>query len=237
MPNAERRAEPRWGLGEFFAVWAAGYVLVTVTSPIILALTGVDAGTAQDDWPLRTTVLSQVVFDGTWLAGVLAVGVWRGRGAAEDFALRIRARDVPIGLLLGAAAQGAGNALYLPLYWFTSYTSDDVSGPANNLAEKASTFGGKLALFAVVAVLVPIVEELLFRGLLLRSLERRIGSWWAVIVTTSFFAITHFQGLQTPVLFLFGLLAGWLAVRTGRLGASICAHVAFNATALVFLLR
>jgi hypothetical protein len=51
-----------------------------------------------------------------------------------------------------------------------------------------------------------------------------------------FFALVHFQVLQIPGLFLFGLIAGTCAQRTGRLGMSILAHAAFNATAVVMLL-
>jgi membrane protease YdiL (CAAX protease family) len=36
---------------------------------------------------------------------------------------------------------------------------------------------------------------------------------------------------------LFGLVAGYLAMRTGRLGMSVLAHAGFNATTVFLLLR
>ncbi len=83
----------------------------------------------------------------------------------------------------------------------------------------------------------PIVEELFFRGLVLRSLERRFGTVWAVVGSSAIFAATHFEPLQFIALFVFGLVAALLAVRTGRLGPSMFAHLAFNATTVVILLR
>ena len=51
------------------------------------------------------------------------------------------------------------------------------------------------------------------------------------------FALSHFSAWEFPALFLFGLGAAVLAVRTGRLGPGIVAHLGFNAVAAFFLLR
>ena len=47
------------------------------------------------------------------------------------------------------------------------------------------------------------------------------------------FALVHFRPIEYPGLFVFGLILGACALRTGRLGMPILAHVAFNATGLV----
>jgi membrane protease YdiL (CAAX protease family) len=43
------------------------------------------------------------------------------------------------------------------------------------------------------------------------------------------FAVSHNQLITLPALTVFGVVAGVLAVRTGRLGPSIFLHVGFNA--------
>ncbi|MDQ1494218.1 MAG: protease family protein, partial [Actinomycetota bacterium] len=95
---------------------------------------------------------------------------------------------------------------------------------------------GVVLLILVVAVAAPIVEEIFFRGLVLRSLERRMSRGWAIVVSSAVFGAAHFEPLQFPALFLFGLVAAILATRTGRLGPGIWAHVAFNAVAVAGLL-
>ncbi|MEY2447361.1 MAG: protease family protein, partial [Acidimicrobiaceae bacterium] len=50
------------------------------------------------------------------------------------------------------------------------------------------------------------------------------------------FGAAHFEPLQFPALFAFGLVAAGLATRTGRLGPGMWAHVAFNAVAVAGLL-
>jgi uncharacterized protein len=74
-------------------------------------------------------------------------------------------------------------------------------------------------------------EEYGFRGYPLQALGAWFGTPWPGIVLTSLaFATAH--GSQNPALFIdrlgFGLIAGWLVVRTGGLEASIALHVMNN---------
>jgi membrane protease YdiL (CAAX protease family) len=93
-----------------------------------------------------------------------------------------------------------------------------------------------------LCVLAPLVEELFFRGLLLRSLLGicaadlglgRAAVPVAVVVDGLVFGLAHFEGLQFTALAGFGVLVGAIVTRTGRLGTGICAHAAFNAAAFV----
>ena len=54
----------------------------------------------------------------------------------------------------------------------------------------------------------------------------------SIVITAVLFALVHFQALQLPGLILFGLVAGYLANRYGRLGPAIFAHVGFNGAAV-----
>lgn len=56
-----------------------------------------------------------------------------------------------------------------------------------------------------------------------------------MIGSSTVFGISHFQLVQFPGLFAFGVVLAVLAVRTGRLGPSIAAHVAFNGVAVIGL--
>jgi hypothetical protein len=105
--------------------------------------------------------------------------------------------------------------------------STDLSGP-NPLT------GRSVALIVVILLTTPLQaagEEYAFRGYLLQavgSLTRR--RWAAMLVTATLFAMAH--GLQNFPLFfdrfMFGLIAGWLVIRTGGLEAGIAMHVLNN---------
>ena len=86
-------------------------------------------------------------------------------------------------------------------------------------------------LFELVNRALP--EELFFRGLVLRSLEKRFGTGWAVVGSSVFFGATHFQPLQFAALTATGAVFALLVVRTGRLGPAIIAHLAFNSITVI----
>lgn len=222
-----RAATPRWGLGYAAVGFLGGFLAANVTVGLWVALAG------SSEQSLGTLVAGWL---GLW-AGFLGVPllVSRRKGTASlvrDFGLRAQASDT-IGFLVGAACQ----LLAVPALYFLiqRLTGDlDVSGPARELTERVD--GAALVIVAVfVALVAPVIEELFYRGLMLRAAVRRFGTRWAVVGTSAVFGISHFQLVQFPGLFGFGLVLAILAVRTGRLGASIAAHVAFNSVAVVGL--
>jgi hypothetical protein len=97
-----------------------------------------------------------------------------------------------------------------------------------------------LVLAAVVVLGAPFVEELMFRGLLQRAVLRRVpsarvASVLVVVLVAAWFALIHFRPVEYPGLFLFGLVLGGCALATRRIGMSIAAHLAFNATGLAMV--
>jgi membrane protease YdiL (CAAX protease family) len=165
----------------------------------------------------------------------------KGRGLVEDFKLRMEPLDIPKGIGAGLATQlVAVPLLYLLIFAITDAVgwdlSHDISGAARELVDKAGDPVGVVLLVLITVVLAPPIEELFFRGLLLRSIERRFGRRWALWGSSIVFGAVHLQPLQFPALVLVGLVLGWLTLRTDRLGPAIWAHVAFNGVATITLL-
>lgn len=96
------------------------------------------------------------------------------------------------------------------------------------------TYGPFVALL-VVALLVPIFEELVFRGLILGGLTRHISFGWANTLQAVLFALIHDDLPRFPFYLALGLLAGWLVKKTRALSPAIALHAANNA--LAFSLR
>lgn len=232
VEGAEEHAPPRWGMGDVALGIALSWIVTVVLAPVIIAVTNASDA---DDLPLRTVALLQVPFDGAMLGVALWASKTKGRGPRRDFGLIVRWRDA-LYAFVGLATQYAALLVYLPLFWLGATSADEISKPARELTDKATDSMGVVLLFLVVAIAAPIVEEIFFRGLLLRSIERRHGAKWGLVGSSAIFGSVHLQALQFPALFLFGLVAGWLALRTGRLGPSIVAHLAFNTVAVITLL-
>jgi hypothetical protein len=83
----------------------------------------------------------------------------------------------------------------------------------------------------IACVAAPLVEETLFRGLLLESLRPR-GKTLAVVVSAGAFAVWHFMPASLVYYAALGAVLGSLYLRRG-LAASIAAHVGFNAVLTV----
>ena len=89
-----------------------------------------------------------------------------------------------------------------------------------------------------VVLVAPVAEELLFRGALLRGLLRKWSPVVAVNGAALAFALVHVigdpgTGYYLPAFLLLGLVSGWRAVATGRIGQSICLHAGFNLLAAI----
>jgi len=144
--------------------------------------------------------------------------------------------DVPLGLAAGFATQLVLVVLIAVLYPLFGIDTEQVGTSAEELTSSATDAIGVVLLVAIVAVAAPLFEELFYRGLWLRAVERRWGTGWAVVTSSLVFGLIHFQVYDLPALIGFGLVVAVLTVRTGRLGPAIWAHVAFNLTAVISLL-
>lgn len=160
----------------------------------------------------------------------------RNMSFAGAIAFTQKARDIPIGLAAGAAAQLiAMPLLYLALSPLID--AEDLSGPARTLTDRVSDPLGIVWLILIVLVGAPLVEEIFFRGVLFATLRERCSPWLMLAITSLVFMMFHVgQWLQFPGLMLFGVLAGLMYYKTGRLGVAIWTHVGFNAVTVVALL-
>ncbi|MDE2307775.1 MAG: CPBP family intramembrane metalloprotease [Xanthomonadaceae bacterium] len=96
----------------------------------------------------------------------------------------------------------------------------------------------RVPLVLVVASLGPLVEELLFRGVLLSALLRRWRTGWAMAISSLLFALAHLPGLQyqwfaLPDLALLALALAWLRLRSGSIWPGVVAHGVNNLLAVV----
>lgn len=85
-----------------------------------------------------------------------------------------------------------------------------------------------------VAVLAPLLEEVLFRGAIQGLLMRLFGRPWpAIIVAALIFGVFHMNPVQIVYATLLGIIFGWIYYRTGSLLSVIVGHVLNNSFAVV----
>ena len=149
-----------------------------------------------------------------WLASVMPKLRWKYLFVCLGLALVALVAQVVVGLVLPGQNEASE------------------FGPVNDFTRTT------LAIALVVLLTTPFQaagEEYLFRGYLLQAFgsffrSRAVGKWIAIVVTALLFAMAH-GGQNFPLFFdrfMFGLIAGWLVVRTGGLEAGIALHILNN---------
>ena len=88
--------------------------------------------------------------------------------------------------------------------------------------------------FLAVAVVVPLAEEMAFRGAILRTLLDHFGPsgrWWAILLSALLFGMAHGNTVQFVNGTVVGLLLGWLYWRTRSIAPGVVFHLVNNAIA------
>lgn len=88
--------------------------------------------------------------------------------------------------------------------------------------------------FLVVCAIVPLFEELLFRGLLFGWLRLRLGTYFAAGVSALAFAAVHGMLFAIPGIFALGMILALLYERSGSLWPAILCHGTYNALMLIW---
>jgi CAAX protease family protein len=212
----------------FVSAW---FVAQIVASIIVLVLHGSDRTT---DPSFGVTALA---LGGAWTTYLVAMWLASQRAGSgsvvADYGLQFRAIDV-LGLGIGVLCSLVLiRIVYLPLeaLWPSTFSETRLNENAQDLVDSAS--GSRWLVVAVVVVGAPLMEELFYRGLLQRSLASRYNEALVVVGVAAVFALVHFRPIEIPGLFVIGLVFGFVALRTGRLGMAIMIHAGFNATGIL----
>ncbi len=84
---------------------------------------------------------------------------------------------------------------------------------------------------ATTVIAAPIMEEMLFRGIVLESVRSRYGSFRAIIISAAVFGLIHIIPQQVINAFLVGIVLGFVYVKTESLTSVIILHAVNNALA------
>lgn len=167
------------------------------------------------------------------MLGILLL-IARGLPKRELFALRRPAswkRSLGLAALSLAAIYLAAFVYERALSVFGNWDPSEEQGlvPHGWDSSRAPAF---IAFFVVVTLVAPAVEELTYRGLGI-SLLLPWGAVLAIGATGLLFGAAHGLVVALPILTVFGLVVGWLRVRTNSVYPGIVLHGTFNAIALI----
>ena len=226
-----------WQVGIVFLV-AVGLELAVAG---ILGLAGGIAASARGEDPLAwltspPAIVVQVIAGSAALAALAVIasrmrrlepGPSLGLVAPRRSELALAALGVlPMGILSDELTYGLGRAAP---GLFDSFLLERFAATFTNAS--APWF---VALTAAIAVGPAIGEELLFRGIILRSLAARLPGGLAVLLSAILFGAIHFDALQGLGATLIGLYLGFVALASGSLWPAIAAHAINNLLCALF---
>lgn len=224
--------DSKWRYRDVVFVFFSGAIASIFVAAAIVA-TGTD--------PLEPIPFSAVF--GAQAAASFAM-VWylsrsRGSGSiAADTGLVVNGSDW-WGVFAGMGLQIAIALVTAPIIVWLWPDGPPSQGVAD-IAESTETLPEQLLVLAVVAVGAPLIEEVIFRGMLLSILRRSLNRWPSILISAAVFAGVHLLDPNAiaviPGLFLLGVALGWVALRRGDLSLAIAMHSGINLLAAVTLL-
>jgi membrane protease YdiL (CAAX protease family) len=75
-----------------------------------------------------------------------------------------------------------------------------------------------------IVLLAPVAEELLLRGVVFGALRNRFGPSLAIVLSAALFSVLHVAWAVMPIIFMLGLVFGWLRQRSGSVWPSVLLH-------------
>jgi len=110
------------------------------------------------------------------------------------------------------------------------------SNPAVTLLSSSKTAVDWMLLFFLIACLAPVIEEIVFRGILQNAIKRKAGPWIGIFLSACIFSFLHPQlPLGFLPIMLLGIIFGMLAEARKSLVPSIIAHSMNNGVIIIFV--
>lgn len=145
-----------------------------------------------------------------------------GRGIGMAFLLRVF-----VGIYIFILKQtGIGYETYKPLCFLS----------INESIMSINQYYGAFLGFATTALIVPVYEEILFRGICLSAAEKYMKMFWANSFQALGFALVHDDLKLLPFYFAFGFVAGHMRNQSQSLAPGIVMHMTNNALAFLGIL-
>lgn len=115
--------------------------------------------------------------------------------------------------------------LVMPKFMLESYTD----------TQQIIEGGGFLIQLLIAGIVAPIVEELIFRGLVYRRTKKMTGTIAAAILSAALFGVFHGNWVQAPYAFIIGIVAVFVYEKFKSIVAPIMLHMSANILSVLLM--
>ncbi|HKQ51791.1 MAG TPA: type II CAAX endopeptidase family protein, partial [Pyrinomonadaceae bacterium] len=232
---------PPWGLAAGVLTWLGSVVLLFIVPAFFMIIyviyynvTHGNAGEGLDQTAvffiaaLATLPAHVLTFAGVWAVvtrfGKLPFWSWLGWGWSKRFGFWT---SIGVGVLLLVAGLG-----FVQVF----------KGEPTELDKLIqSSMASRITLALLAATTAPLVEELVYRGVLYPVCQRAVGMFWAVVIVSTLFVAPHILQYYNNlgVILVISFLSVCLTLvraRTGKLLPCFVIHLVFNGVQSVLIL-
>lgn len=218
-------------VGLFLGIWFLAQLIAAIVVAVPMLFVAVLQGQEPNIENLIISGVSWILILSSILATLLfwVVYILRRKSFIKELKIRALPREAVVlsilaGLGISVALTGIINFIDIAKY-FPKATQ-----------ELAEMFAGSdlLSLLLAVGIIVPIFEELMFRGLIFNEMRRAMPPWLALVLSGVVFGVAHMNPIQIMYTIPMGILLAVLYYRTGSLWTPILVHIAWNICSVLF---
>lgn len=228
----------RWGLRHFWWIcaiylWVSVGVNLVLNYPALLHYVNEEIPEPESAAISLFSANVALYFFSGMLVAVLFFLRWR---EVKIFVRRLPAQRMNILIGIGLAfAIRVGHAIFEALLRQLGLGAEKGLLTINDNILSINQFYHPLLGFLFVVVLVPIYEEIYFRGIMLSATARHMRFWLANLFQAFAFALVHDSPRNIPFYIVFALVAGYARTRTHSIAQGISMHITNNLIAFLFI--
>ena len=215
--DAETGSKDKGGYGMEFTIWIVYMIIMNVVHTLTVVIPVSDPM-----WQVGLSLYSQVG------ANILCIYIFR-KYLYHKNGLRLISKK-GLKCCVWATVIGIGVCLgHRIFFWifigFAEQSLRDIGEVVlTNVAMISTTVPGIL----YVALLAPVTEELVLRGIIFPVARQKRGNLYAIIISSIFFALTHMNGIQLISGLFMGVIIGYAIVLTDNVYIGIIIHAVNN---------
>ena len=150
----------------------------------------------------------------------------------KDFSIKKCLKEIKIENLLNAYGIGLTAATGISLF-VSILPIDNIIGSYETTSELLLN-GDFIYLFVVLGIIVPLTEEIIYRGLIYNRVKKYLDVNKAILISSLLFGIFHFNLMQGVYAFIIGIIMGYLYHKYNSILAPVALHMAVNQLTVIF---
>lgn len=218
----------------YMAIMNASVIILTVVATLMQMLGLLVSGSSELELndELINRVMEQAVEASNWgyllaiAMGLVMLLLWKKPSYFRQIIFVQGKKMTGRGFLLITVIFLVGQQLFQWWYLLLEWISNLLGVSLNAILESGNVDTHSVPMYLYACLLGPVAEEILFRGLVLRSLQP-YGKKFAIVISSLLFGLYHGNLMQAPFAFVVGLVMGYVAMEY-HIGWAVALHLINN---------